>query len=177
MPNNQARAISELTSLKAEQQRSWGPKWLRGLVAFAVGALLLDSAFSALDVRIEWFFGISTFGMNWVIAMTVVPIAVGVVIGFIYGFGGKYLAHFPPVLTLGWAYYESVQHISEMPIGVHLIPWPLWAFYLILQMEFCAGGGVIGELLMRRYLGWDSQPVHRADSSHFEEDEDVASKQ
>ena len=55
--------------------------------------------------------------------------------------------------------------------GVHLFPWPLWGFFLILQMEFCASGGVIGELLIRRHYGWDPEVIQRADSEPLPEDE------
>jgi len=142
----------------------WGPKWLRGLMAFMVGCLIIETGLQLLEVRIEWFSGLATFSLAWVVAMLVLPITAGVVVGFIYGFGGKYLAHFPPVLVLCWAYYESVMHYP-LPEGIHLLPWPLWAFYLILQMEFCALGGVIGEIIHHSRTGWDSHLIDPSDGA------------
>ena len=149
----------------------WAPKWLRGLVAFFTGCMLIDMGLSVLGIRIEWYTGLDTFSGAWIAAMFVVPITVGVIIGIVYGFGGKYLAHFPPVAVLSFSYYESVTHFP-LPDGVHLLPWPLWAFFLILQMEFCALGGVIGELLYHRHVGWDNRVHYRADSDPLPEQDD-----
>ncbi|MDX8409708.1 MAG: hypothetical protein R8J84_06670 [Mariprofundales bacterium] len=140
-----------LAALKAMPQ--WGPKWMRFAVAFPVGCLIMQTGLDLLNVRIEWFFGIETFSLAWVFCMSLLPFIAGIAVGMIYGFGGKYLAHFPPALVLGYAYYESMTHV--VPSGVHVLPWPLWGFFLILLMEFCAFGGVIGELFIRRRIGWD----------------------
>jgi len=150
----------------------WGPSWLRGMMAFSAGCLLLDISLRALEVRIEWFAGMQTFSMAWVFAMIPLPMLVGVVIGLIYGFGGKYLAHFPPVAVLGWSYYESMSHLP-LPDGIHLIPWPLWAFFLILHMEFCALGAVFGEVFHHRRLGWDPRIKYVADSDYQSEVQDA----
>ncbi|HXH71370.1 MAG TPA: hypothetical protein VNI58_00955 [Mariprofundaceae bacterium] len=158
-------------SYKTELARnpSWGPKWLRGLVAFAIGSMLIDTGLTFLGVRIEWFMGINGFDFSWVMAMTILPVMTGVVVGAVYGFGGKYLAHFPPLGVLVWDYYESVTH--TLPMGVHLFPWPLWGFFVILQMEFCAVGGVAGELFIRRYYGWDQGSPMVADAEPLPEDD------
>lgn len=141
-----------LAELKAMPQ--WGPKWMRFAFAFPVGCLVIETGLSLLGVRLEWFFGIDTFSLAWVTALSILPFVSGMVVGVIYGFGGKYLAHFPPALVMGYAYYESVTH--PLPQGVHLLPWQLFAFFTILTMEFSAFGGVIGELFIRRYIGWES---------------------
>jgi len=143
----------------------WGPSWLRFFMAFSIGVLLIDTGLNLLDIRIEWFMGISTFTFAWVMAMFLVPFVAGMAVGGIYGFGGKYLAHFPPVAVLAWDYYESMMHFP-LPEGIHLLPWPLWAFFLILHMEFCAFGGVIGEILYHRHAGWDNRIKYRADSDY-----------
>jgi len=148
---------------------AWGPKWLRGIIGFACGFLVIDTGLQLFGVRIEWYRGIEGFGLAWFTAMTLLPFVSGIVVGMVYGFGGKYLAHFPPLGVLVLAYYESVYH--PLPEGVRLMPWPLWGFFVILMMEFSAVGGVVGELIIRRHVGWDPGPVHRADSEHLPEDE------
>jgi len=140
-----------LAQLKAMPQ--WGPKWMRFAFAFPVGCLVMQTGLSLLGVRVEWFFGIETFSLAWVFSMSILPFITGITVGVIYGFGGKYLAHFPPALVLGYAYYESMTHV--LPEGVHVLPWELFGFYAILLMEFSAFGGVIGEIFIRRYIGWD----------------------
>ncbi|WP_167631799.1 hypothetical protein [Mariprofundus ferrooxydans] len=155
--------------------RDWAPTWLRGLIAFTAGCLLLDMGLRSLDVRIEWFIGLDTFSFSWVLAMIPLPVLVGVVVGLIYGFGGKYLAHFPPVLVLGWCYYESMSHFP-LPDGTKLMPWQFWAFFLILQMEFCALGAVFGEVLHHRLRGWDNRIKYGADSEYLCDQEEIMLK-
>ncbi len=158
-----------LADLKAMPQ--WGPKWMRFAFAFPVGCLIMQTGLQLLQVRVEWFYGIATFSPAWVAAMTILPFVSGIAVGVIYGFGGKYLAHFPPALVLGYAYYESMTH--PLPEGVSLLPWQLFGFFTILEMEFCAFGGVIGELFIRRRLGWDPERKPQwADSEALPEDDD-----
>jgi len=147
----------------------WGPYWVRGITAFAVGIMVYKGCFLLLDVQLQYFSGIASFNMAWVLAMSVLPVGVGIVIGLIYGFGAKYLAHFPPAAVMLWDY----QHISyaDMPDGAHLLPWGMLIMFVILQMEFCAVGGFIGELLMRKRYAWDSGVVHTADSEPLPDDE------
>ena len=42
--------------------------------------------------------------------------------------------------------------------GARLIPLMWWGFFVILNMEFCAVGGVIGELLLKRWYGTLDMP-------------------
>ncbi len=128
--------------------KPWAGKLLRGLTAFFLGAAFLDTGLSLLDVHIELFSGIDSYGLSWLVAMTLLPFLSGWLVGRVYGFGGKYLAHFPPFVVLVIHYYESVY--THFPAGVHILPWPLWGFFTILLMEFSAFGAIFGELRMRR---------------------------
>ncbi len=146
---------------------SWAPYWLRALIALVVGAVVYKAGLWALDVHLEWYQGLQGFNFAWLLAMSVLPVGTGVIIGMIYGFGGKYLAHFPPALVMLWAY----QHTYSLPEGVHLLPWGMWIMFVILQMEFCAVGGFIGELLIRRRFSWDNPDFQRADSVPLPDDD------
>jgi len=148
----------------------WGPAWLRAAMAFAVGGALMQTGFQVLGVHLEWFAGISTFSGAWVIAMTALPVGSGVVIGMIYGYGGKYLAHLPPLAVLVISYYQSMQ-IPE-PAGMHLLPMGMMTIFIILQMEFCAVGGFVGELIMRRRTGWTSKYAKKSDSERLPDNRD-----
>ncbi|MDX8402261.1 MAG: hypothetical protein R8K47_06475 [Mariprofundaceae bacterium] len=152
------------------RRASWGPKWMRGLAAFGIGFLMMDTGLSMLGVRLEWYLGLETFNLRWILAMSLLPFVTGIVIGAVYGYGGKYLAHFPPLVVLALAYYESATH--PLPAGAHLIPMYFFAMFVILEMEFCAVGGVVGELLIRRIRGWDTGPAHRADSARLPDEEE-----
>ncbi|HCS13813.1 MAG: hypothetical protein COS82_08920 [Zetaproteobacteria bacterium CG06_land_8_20_14_3_00_59_53] len=148
---------------------TWAPYWMRGSIAFVVGGVLYEGSMRLLGVHLEFFTGLSGFNFSWILGMSLVPVAVGVVIGLIYGFGGKYLAHFPPALVMLWHF----QHVdfAELPAGAHLLPWGMWIMFVILQMEFCAIGGFIGEILIRKRHAWDNGTVHLADSEALPEDD------
>ncbi len=151
-------------------QQQWGPAWLRGAMAFAVGGGVMQAGFELLGVHLEWFSGLSNFNAAWILAMTLLPFAAGILIGVIYGYGGKYLAHFPPAAVLIISYYQSMQ-IPE-PEGMHLLPMGLMAVFIILQMEFCAVGGFFGELFMRRRTSWTSRYAKKTDAERLPDDRD-----
>ncbi len=119
--------------------QDWAPMWLRGMMAFTAGCFLLDVGLRLLHIRIEWFIGMDTFSFSWVLAMFPLPVLAGVVIGLIYGFGGKYLAHFPPVIgielvvlrkyvppaTTRWRASSAMAFVGIFPDPAHgvLCPW------------------------------------------------------
>ena len=113
-------------------KKKWGSDWLRGVTAFAVGGGVMQTGFDLLGVQLEWFSGIDSFNAAWIVAMTLLPFATGVLIGVIYGYGGKYLAHFPPLVVLVISYYQSMHQVAQD--GSHLLPMGLMAVFIILQM-------------------------------------------
>jgi len=132
----------------------WAPKWQRFLVAFFAAGFVFDVGHKILGVRVELFWGIAGYDLAWVVAMFLLPFITGVLIGLIYGWGGKLVAHFPPLVLLGIDYYATAT--LGTPEGARLIPLMWWGFFVILNMEFCAVGGVFGELLLKRIYGtWD----------------------
>lgn len=146
-------------------QQKWGSDLLRGVTAFAVGGGVMQTGFELLGVHLEWFAGIDTFNAAWILAMTLLPFGTGILIGLIYGYGGKYLAHFPPLVVLVIGYYQSMH--ATAPEGVHLLPMGLMAVFVILQMEFCAVGGFFGELFMRRRTSWTSKYAKSVDGERL----------
>jgi len=149
---------------------TWAPYWLRGVFAFVVGVVLYEAGMVMLGVHLEYFEGMASFNMAWIVAMSAFPVAVGIVIGMIYGFGGKYLAHFPPAAVMLW-HYQNISY-ADMPAGAHLLPWGMWIMFVILQMEFCAVGGFLGEIFIRKRYAWDNGIVpDHADSEALPEDD------
>jgi hypothetical protein len=149
---------------------TWAPYWLRGVLAFAVGVVLYEVGMLLLGVHLEYFEGLAGFNMAWIIAMSALPVAVGIAIGMIYGFGGKYLAHFPPAIVMLW-HYQNI-NFAEMPAEAHLLPWGMWIMFVILQMEFCAVGGFLGEIFIRKRYAWDDGVVpDHADSEALPDDD------
>jgi len=154
------------------RKAQWGSPLLRGATAFAVGGGLLQTGYDLLGVHLEYFAGINSFSLNWIVAMFPLPVLTGVVIGMIYGYGGKYLAHFPPLAVLLISYAQSLH--NPVPAGEHILPWGIWAMFIILQMEFCAVGGFIGELIMRRRTGWFHRYGESGDAEALPEDDAVS---
>ena len=133
---------------------AWAPKWQRFLVAFLAAGFIYELGYLWFGVRVELFWGVAGYDLAWVATMFAVPITAGIAIGFIYGWGGKLVAHFPPLIILAIGYYSTMT--GTVPEGAKLIPLMWWGFFVILNMEFCAVGGVIGELLLKKYYGtWD----------------------
>lgn len=147
----------------------WAPTWVRGVLALVCGAALYEGAMRLLGVQLEYFEGIGSFNLSWVVAMSIVPVVVGVAVGMIYGYGGKYLAHLPPAAVMVWHYQHVVP--ADIPLNAHLLPWGMWVMFVILQMEFCAVGGFIGEVLVRKHISWDSDVLPHADSEPLPEDD------
>jgi len=157
----------------SEKGRPWAPRWQRGLLAFFAGAAVLETGLVLLDLHIEWYAGLATYNWRFVLGMSLLPTLAGFVVGIIYGYGGKYLAHFPPLVLLGWHYYESTHLVHQMPPGVYLMPWQLWAFFVIFQMEMSALGAFLGEIVSRRWMSWDAATPQRwADSESLPGEDD-----
>lgn len=148
---------------------TWAPYWMRGILAFVAGVFLYEAGMLALGVHLEYFMGLAGFNFAWIFSMSVFPVVVGIVIGLIYGFGGKYLAHFPPAAVMLW-HYQNVA-IADIPDGAYLLPWGMWIMFVILQMEFCAVGGFIGEILIRKRYAWDNGSVLQGDSEPLPDDD------
>jgi len=148
---------------------TFGPYWMRAISTFVVGIIAYKGGMLLLGVRLEYFSGLDSFNFAWIVAMSILPVAVGVLIGAMYGFGGKYLAHFPPAVVMIWDYQHA--GMVDVPAYVHLLPWGMWVMFVILQMEFCAVGGFIGELFIRKRRTWDNGVVRRADSEPLPEDD------
>jgi len=131
--------------------KAWAPKWQRFFVAVFVSSFVLHLGHGLLDVHIELYRGIAQYNFAFVVSMFLLPVFAGIIVGLIYGWGGKWVAHFPPLFVLGLDYYLTAQ--AGAPSGAQLIPIMWWGFFVILNMEFCALGGVIGELLLKYKYG------------------------
>lgn len=127
----------------------------RGAAALILASVLNHFADRILGVKIEAFPGnvLQYFSPLLVVDLFLVPFVCGVVVSAIYGFGGKWLACFPPLIVRVLSYIE-IGHISgALPPGATLIPLGWWGFFVILAMESAMLGGVIGEVMIKRTYG------------------------
>jgi len=127
-------------------------RFRRGAVALLAGCLLIYLGDHLLGIRIELFWGLSTFNPFWFVDVFILPLLAGAVVGMIYGLGGKWLAYFPPLIVRFYAYFETLRLIG-IPDGAHLMPMGWWGFFVILVVESAAIGGVLGEILIKRTYG------------------------
>ena len=108
-------------------------------------AIMMACAFNhfgdrLLGVRIE------------ILDVFVIPFLAGMLVSVIYGFGGKWLCYFPPMIVRAISYFEIAQ-ISGVPHGAALMPLGWWGFFVILVVEAAVIGGVLGEVVIKRTYG------------------------
>jgi len=130
-------------------------KIYRGAAALILASVFNHFADRILGVRIEAFPGnvLQYFSPLLVVDLFLVPFLGGVLVSVIYGFGGKWLACFPPLIVRVLAYIETSQITGALPPGAALIPLGWWGFFVILAMESAMLGGVIGEVMIKRTYG------------------------
>jgi hypothetical protein len=128
------------------------PRYLSGLLAFIAGVLLNYLGDRLLGVKLELFWGLSTFSFAWVLDVFFLPFLVGLLVAWIFGKGAKWLSYFPPLLVRCISYAE-IFYISGTPHGANLNPMGWWGFYVILAMESAGIGGILGEVLIKNVYG------------------------
>lgn len=125
---------------------------LRGFAALAAGCLVNYFGDRLLGIDIELFWGLETFNGLWFMDVFVVPLLAGLVVGVIFGLGGKWLCYFPPLLVRLFSYYNFM-YLSSIPDGASLMPMGWWGFFVILAIESAAFGGVAGEIVIKKTYG------------------------
>ena len=124
------------------------------LVAIIAGAGVIHFGDRLLGVKLELFWGISTFSGAWILALFFVPFLAGIVVSFIYGLGGKILAHFSPLIIRIASYYElNTMPATALPEHAAILPIYYWLLVVIVSAEFAAVGGVVGEVLVKKIYG------------------------
>lgn len=131
-----------------------GARIYRGAGAVILASVFMHFCDRLLGVSIEAFSGgIGYFSPWWVLDMFLVPFIGGIIVSWIFGFGGKWLAHVPPVIVRGSSYFAIAYQLTPLAHGSSLMPIGWWGFYLILSIESSVFGGVIGEVMVKRTYG------------------------
>lgn len=142
-------------------------------VAVLAGAVVVYIGNRLLGVRLELFYGVSTFTPSWVLALFFVPFVAGIFVSLIYGLGGKILAHFSPLIVLVTSYYQLHQNPLMAEQGV-LLPIGYWLFIVIVAVEFASVGGVVGEILVKKTYGrTGTRNLHKLHRKHRKPEEDA----
>lgn len=122
-------------------------------VAVFAGALVFYIGKTLTGVDLELYFGLlHTFRPMWIVTIIVVPFVAGMVVSAIYGLGGKMLANFSPLIVLIPEYITSydMRFLTE---GVSVLPIGYWILVVIVCVEACAGGGIVGEYVIKKTYG------------------------
>ncbi len=131
---------------------------LVALIAVSAGAIVIYVGDMLLGVRLELFYGLSTFTPLWAIDLFLVPFIGGFVVSLIYGLGGKILAHFSPLIVRLISYYQLHIASEVPPQGAELLPMSYWILVVIVAVEFAAIGGVVGEVVVKKTYGREGTP-------------------
>jgi hypothetical protein len=134
-------------------------RFLKGVVALLLGCALNYFGDELLGAQVELYRGIQGFGPLWAIDVFVLPFFVGLLVAAIFGFGGKWLSYFPPLIVRSVSYYEFLHHMIIIPEGASLAPIGWWGFFVILAIEASAFGGIMGEIMMKGTYG--RSPRHK----------------
>lgn len=135
-------------------------RYIRGAVALLIGCLLNYWGDHLLGASVELYRGISGFDGRWAIDVFILPFFVGLAVAAIFGFGGKWLSYFPPLIVRSISYIQFQFHMLPMPDGASLAPVGWWAFFVILAIEASAFGGIMGEIMMKGTYG--RSPGHKS---------------
>lgn len=130
---------------------------MMGVVAIAAGCVINYAGDRLLGVRLELFWGVSTFSPMWVADLFVVPFIAGLAVSAIYGLGGKLWCYFVPIIVRGVSYIQMDNYVG-LPEGVTLLPFWYWILVLIVAIEAAAFGGVFGEIMIKKIYG--RRPKH-----------------
>ena len=126
---------------------------MMGLVAIAVGVIVNALGNHWTGAHLEFFGGIQSFNYSWAATLFLVPFVAGIPVALLYGFGGKLLAMLPPLILGGYNYWQVYSGNAPLPEGYTLLPFIYWVLVVVVAMEFCAAGGLMGEIIIKRTYG------------------------
>ncbi len=132
--------------------------FVMAVFAISVGALVNYMGDRLLGVRLELFWGVSTFSPIWVLDLFLVPFIAGFAVSAIYGLGGKLLCYFSPLIVRVVSYVQMNGMEAQLPDGVTVLPFFYWILVLIVAIEAAAFGGIAGEIMVKRTYG--RRPKH-----------------
>jgi len=127
-------------------------RFFTGILALVVGCAVNYIGDRIIGIRLELFYGLSTFNGLWFVQLFVLPVLVGLSVSAIFGLGGKWLCYFPPMIVRCAAYLETV-YVLGVPQNTSLMPFGWYIFFIILAVESAAIGGAFGEVMVKRVYG------------------------
>ena len=139
-------------------------RWVLGIAAVMMASAFNHFGDRLLGIKIEIFTGIEYLSPLWILDVFLVPFLAGMLVSVIYGFGGKWLCYFPPMIVRAISYFE-IAKITGVPQGAALMPLGWWGFFVILVVEAAVIGGVLGEVVIKRTYGRRARHLVYKDSA------------
>lgn len=131
-----------------------------------LGTALIYFGDRVLGVKIELFSGLSTFGLAWALDLFFVPFMMGMILAWIFGREANHsaetsrftqgisiniwLCYFPPLIVRSISYLE-ILYVTGAPEGSSLMPFGLWACFVVMTMATAGMGEIIGEVILKAY--------------------------
>ncbi len=131
-----------------------------------MGIAIIHLGDRLLGVRIELFSGLATFNMAWALDMFFVPFVMGMTVAWIFGRDANHssidfrftqgisfviwLCYFPPLIVRSLSYLD-ILYVSGVPEGSSLMPFGLWACFVVMTMVTAGMGEIFGEILIKLY--------------------------
>ena len=145
-------------------------RFAKGVIVLFIGCVLNFLGDRLLGVQLELYRGIQGFGGLWIVDVFVLPFFVGLLMSVFFGFGGKWLSYFPPLIVRSISYFQFA-YLTTVPQGASLAPIGWWGFFVILVVEASAFGGIMGEIMMKGTYGRSPRhKVYKQASSNSESD-------
>lgn len=127
------------------------------LLSIVIGAVVIYAGDFVLGIDLEIFHGIiGTFTPLWIVDLIFIPFVAGVVVSGVYGLGGKIWAYFPPLLVRVPAYLTADP--SVYGTGASVLPFGYWILILVVVVEACGIGGIVGEVVIKKTYGRSPKP-------------------
>ena len=139
-------------------------RYAKGVAALLIGCALNHLGDRVLGVKVELYYGLSTFSFGWIVDVFFVPFVVGIVVAWVFGFGARWLSYFPPLIVRVIS-YAGIYYLSSVPEGTTLLRPGFWGFIVILAMESSAIGGIIGEVMIKNVYGRTGHPPNTIGTS------------
>lgn len=138
------------------------------VLSIVIGAAIIYLGDMLLGINLEVFQGIiGTFTPLWIVDLIVLPFVAGIAVSGVYGLGGKIWAYFPPLLVRIPAYLNADP--SVYGTGASVLPFGYWILILIVTVEACGLGGIVGEVIIKKTYGRSPKPRfhkrHQADQA------------
>jgi hypothetical protein len=131
-----------------------------------MGTILIYVGDLVLGVNIELFSGFSSFNIAWALDIFFVPFLMGMMVAWIFGRDATHsgegfrftkgigiiiwVCYLPPLFVRGFNYFK-VLYVTGVPEGTFLMPWGLWACFVVMTMTTAGMGEIIGEVIIKIY--------------------------